>query len=88
VTTARILLIDDDVELLDMLEAYLEREELAVTVANGRSWDASLGFVYVAPFDVRLPKSTEEDDLVDTVVQPDVLEPASINASFSIVCDT
>jgi Uma2 family endonuclease len=33
--------------------------------------------VYLAPFDVRLPKSTEEDDLVDTVVQPDVL----------IVCD-
>jgi Uma2 family endonuclease len=33
--------------------------------------------VYVAPFDVRLPKSTEEDDQVDTVVQPDVL----------IVCD-
>src|ERR1700722_2889062 len=33
--------------------------------------------VYVAPFDVRLPKSTEEDELVDTVVQPDVL----------IVCD-
>ncbi len=33
--------------------------------------------VYVAPFDVRLPKSAEQDDLVDTVVQPDVL----------IVCD-
>jgi Uma2 family endonuclease len=29
--------------------------------------------VYVAPFDVRLPKSDEEDDKVDTVVQPDVL---------------
>ena len=29
--------------------------------------------VYSAPFDVRLPKSTEEDDQVDTVVQPDVL---------------
>jgi Uma2 family endonuclease len=29
--------------------------------------------VYVAPLDVRLPKSTEEDDQVDTVVQPDVL---------------
>jgi Uma2 family endonuclease len=29
--------------------------------------------VYVAPLDVRLPKSSEEDDLVDTVVQPDVL---------------
>lgn len=28
--------------------------------------------VYVAPFDVRLPKSTEEDGQVDTVVQPDV----------------
>ena len=33
--------------------------------------------VYVAPFDVRLPKSTETDDQVDTVVQPDVV----------IVCD-
>jgi Uma2 family endonuclease len=33
--------------------------------------------VYVAPFDIRLPKSTEEDDQVDTVVQPDVF----------IVCD-
>jgi Uma2 family endonuclease len=33
--------------------------------------------VYVAPFDVRLPKSAEQDDQVDTVVQPDVL----------IVCD-
>jgi Uma2 family endonuclease len=29
--------------------------------------------VGVAPLDVRLPKSTEEDDQVDTVVQPDVL---------------
>ena len=33
--------------------------------------------VYVAPFDVRLPKSVEGDDLIDSVVQPDVL----------IVCD-
>ena len=29
--------------------------------------------VYVAPFDVRLPKATEADDQIDTVVQPDVL---------------
>ena len=29
--------------------------------------------VFMAPFDVRLPKSTEPDDEVDTVVQPDVL---------------
>jgi Uma2 family endonuclease len=33
--------------------------------------------VYAAPFDVRLPKSTEADDQVDTVVQPDLF----------IVCD-
>ena len=33
--------------------------------------------VCVAPLDVRLPKSTEEDDQIDTVVQPDVF----------IVCD-
>jgi len=26
--------------------------------------------VCVAPFDIRLPKSTEEDDQIDTVVQP------------------
>jgi Uma2 family endonuclease len=28
--------------------------------------------VFVAPFDIRLPRSTEEDDQVDTVVQPDL----------------
>jgi Uma2 family endonuclease len=28
--------------------------------------------VYVAPFDIRLPKATEPDDEIDTVVQPDV----------------
>jgi Uma2 family endonuclease len=33
--------------------------------------------VYIAPFDIRLPRSTEEDDQIDTVVQPDVF----------IVCD-
>lgn len=29
--------------------------------------------VYSAPFDVRLPKSNEADDEIDTVVQPDLL---------------
>ena len=29
--------------------------------------------VYVAPFDVRLPRGSEEDDDIDTVVQPDLL---------------
>lgn len=34
----------------------------------GKAWRA-----YVAPFDIRLPKATERDDEIDTVVQPDVL---------------
>jgi Uma2 family endonuclease len=42
------------------------------TLLKDRPWR-----VYVAPFDVRLPKSAEQDDEIDTVVQPDVL----------IVCD-
>jgi Uma2 family endonuclease len=29
--------------------------------------------VFIAPVDVRLPKANEADDLIDTVVQPDVL---------------
>ena len=33
--------------------------------------------VYVAPFDVRLPRAAEADDDVDTVVQPDI----------SVICD-
>lgn len=33
--------------------------------------------VYVAPFDVRLPRGSEADDQVDTVVQPDL----------SVICD-
>jgi Uma2 family endonuclease len=33
--------------------------------------------VFLAPFDVRLPESDESDDLVDTVVQPDL----------AIICD-
>lgn len=28
--------------------------------------------VYIAPLDIRLPKSDEDDDQVDTVVQPDI----------------
>lgn len=33
--------------------------------------------VFIAPFDVRLPKANEADDRIDTVVQPDL----------SVVCD-
>ena len=49
--------------------------ELGCQIRNalkGKPWE-----VYVAPFDVRLPKSLEEDDHIDTVVQPDIV----------IVCD-
>jgi Uma2 family endonuclease len=44
--------------------------ELGRQIANaleGKPWR-----VCMAPFDIRLPKSTEADDQVDTVVQPDV----------------
>ena len=34
--------------------------------------------VFLAPFDVRLPEADESDDLVKTVVQPDL----------SVICDT
>jgi Uma2 family endonuclease len=49
--------------------------ELHRQVANALEGQSSR--VYVAPSDVRLPKSGESDDEVDTVVQPDVF----------IVCD-
>jgi len=44
--------------------------ELAYQLASALEGTPSR--VYVAPFDIRLPESTEEDDQVDTVVQPDV----------------
>ncbi len=49
--------------------------ELHLQIANALSEEPC--HVYLAPFDVRLPKSKENDDQVDTVVQPDIL----------IVCD-
>jgi hypothetical protein len=33
---------------------------------------------YIAPFDVRLPRSGEADELIDTVVQPDVRSRAEV----------
>lgn len=39
--------------------------------------EGKTGRAYVAPFDVRLPKGSDADDQIDTVVQPDIL----------IVCD-
>jgi Uma2 family endonuclease len=40
--------------------------------------------IYLAPFDVRLPRADERDDDVDTVVQPDlalVCDPAKLDAA-------
>ena len=39
----------------------------------GLALEGTSSHVYFAPFDVRLPKSTEADREVDTVVQPDLL---------------
>lgn len=48
---------------------------LFVQLANGL--EAHPCRIYIAPFDVRLPKADEADEQVDTVVQPDI----------SIFCD-
>src|SRR5215472_1503753 len=49
--------------------------EIYRQVANALKGKSSRA--YVAPFDVRLPKDSDADDQIDTVVQPDIL----------IVCD-
>jgi len=38
----------------------------------GNALEGKSARVFIAPMDIRLPKSDEEDDQVDTVVQPDV----------------
>src|SRR5579859_2043445 len=53
-------------------EIVVELCRQATTALEGKA-----GRVYVAPFDVRLPKCSESDEQIDTVVQPDEL----------IVCD-
>lgn len=49
--------------------------ELVRQIANGLQNHPCR--VYVAPFDVRLPRGDERDDQIDTVVQPDV----------AVICD-
>lgn len=49
--------------------------EIARQVSNGLEGKPCRA--YIAPFDVRLPKGKEDDDEIDTVLQPDVL----------VVCD-
>ena len=54
-------------------------QELVVAISYQlcRALEGRSCCVYVAPFDVRLPRSDETDDKIETVVQPDVF----------IVCD-
>lgn len=55
-------------------------QEVVVELCHqiAKSLEGKAGRAYVAPFDVRLPKDgADDDDQIDTVVQPDVL----------IVCD-
>lgn len=47
---------------------------------KGKRWRA-----YIAPFDVRLPKGSEPDDLVDTVLQPDVCANSANSTSAECV---
>src|SRR6202041_740846 len=60
VTTARILLIDDYVDLLDMLKTYLEREEFAVTAID------------VAVMGVAAALSADHDLAVLDVMMPNI----------------
>ncbi len=58
---AKVLLVDDDVELLDMLKAYMEREGFAVTVANES--EAGIGAALSGEFelvvlDVMMPRTS------------------------------
>lgn len=69
-----------DGEAFDMTPAPgLAHQEVALAMAvqiSGHLRDRPCR-VFIAPFDVRLPKAGEADDLVDTVVQPDL----------SVICD-
>ena len=60
VTTAKVLLIDDDVDLLDMFKTYLQREEFAVTVTD------------VAAMGVAAALSSDHDLAVLDVMMPDM----------------
>jgi len=55
----------------------------------GQLWVALKGRpcrVYVAPFDVRLPKSDEANELIDTVVQPMSSSSVTVKSSMSAAC--
>jgi len=67
-------LIDGTAYVREPPSPSLSHQEIVVELCRqlGNALEDQPCRVCVAPLDVRLPKSTEEDDQVDTVVQPDV----------------
>jgi len=58
-TTAKVLLVDDDVELLDMLKNYMEREGFEVAVASDAEAGVAAalsGGVHLVVLDVMMPR--------------------------------
>lgn len=78
-TEMRVELIDGAV--YDMTPAPSRAHQRISMALSGGIWShlgsTSSCEVYVAPFDVRLPEGDEPDDLIRTVVQPDI----------SVICD-
>ncbi|MGH8499994.1 MAG: Uma2 family endonuclease, partial [Methylococcales bacterium] len=73
-------LIDGSAYLMAPPAPALDHQEIAGEIYRQLA-NALLGTpcrAFIAPVDVRLPKSYEPDDRIDTVVQPDVL----------VVCDS
>ncbi len=72
-------LIDGVAYLLAPPAPTLDHQDFAgeIYLQLRQALEGKLCRVYIAPVDVRLPKANEVDELIDTVVQPDVL----------VVCD-
>lgn len=67
-------------EAFDMTPAPSRHHQgvlVALTLQFGNFFQGKPSKVYIAPFDVRLPRKDEPDEKVDTVVQPDLI----------VVCD-
>ncbi len=75
---ARYELIDGVAYLMSPAPSRVHQEVVGEIFRQiGNALDGKPCRAYVAPFDVRLPKGSEPDELVETVVQPDVV----------VVCD-
>lgn len=70
-------LIDGEAYLLPTPLRIHQKFLVEILVQIGNYLEEKTCEVYVAPFDVRLPKQDEPDEKIDTVVQPDI----------SVICD-